>query len=149
MKTIGWLLKNKNHSGDVWGIVPDATVLEALAILAERNIGALMVMTGEKLVGIISERDYARKVALNGKSSKTTIVREIMTSPVYTITAENTLSEGMRVMSDNHIRHLPVLADGKVVGMVSIGDLIKAVMLEQASIIDHLKAYIRGGSVAG
>lgn len=129
--------------------MPDATVLEALAVLAEKNIGALMVMTDEKLVGIISERDYARKVALNGKSSKTTIVREIMTSPVHTVTAANSIKEGMRIMSDNHIRHLPVLENGKVVGMVSIGDLIKAVMLEQASTIDYLKAYITGGSVTG
>ena len=140
--TIREILEKKGHK--VFSLPPDATVYEAIKIMAENSVGALLVMEGEKLVGIISERDYARKVILKGKSSKETAVREIMTSPVQVVVPDCTVGEAMSIMTNKRIRHLPVLEEGKVVGVVSIGDLVRSIVDEQAATIEHLHAYITG-----
>jgi len=140
--TIREILDKKGHK--VFSLPPDATVYEAIKIMAENSVGALLVMDGENLVGIISERDYARKVILKGKSSKQTAVREIMTSPVQVVVPDCTVSEAMSIMTNKRIRHLPVLEDGKVIGVVSIGDLVRSIVDEQAATIEHLHAYITG-----
>jgi CBS domain-containing protein len=133
MTTIGQLLEQKGSQ--VWSIPPDATVYDALRLLAERDIGALLVIQGEKLVGILSERDYARKVILKGKSSMKTSVSEIMTERVIVIELQHTLEEAMALMTEKHLRHLPVIEEDKVVGLVSIGDLVKAEIADQRFII--------------
>lgn len=128
----------------VWSVAPDAAVFEAIRLMAERNVGALLVMEDDRLVGIVSERDYARKVALQGKNSRTTPVREILTPTLHTVTPRTTLSECMALMTDKRIRHLPVLDGGKVVGVISIGDLVNWIIRAQAAAIDQLQAYITG-----
>jgi CBS domain-containing protein len=142
MATIGQLLEGKGSQ--VWSTSPEATVYDALRLLAERDIGALLVIQGEQLVGILSERDYARKVILKGKSSMKTAVRDIMTERVMVITPQNTVEEAMALMTEKHLRHLPVLEDQKVVGLVSIGDLVKAKIADQQFIIEQLERYIAG-----
>jgi CBS domain-containing protein len=142
MTTIGQLLEQKGSQ--VWSIPPDATVYDALRLLAERDIGALLVIQGEKLVGILSERDYARKVILKGKSSMKTSVSEIMTERVIVIELQHTLEEAMALMTEKHLRHLPVIEEDKVVGLVSIGDLVKAEIADQRFIIEQLERYIAG-----
>jgi CBS domain-containing protein len=132
----------QEKEGDIWSISPDATVYEAIAEMAERRVGALLVMDGWKLVGIISERDYARKVILQGLSSRETRVRQIMTNSPITVTPGYTVEECMRVMTHHRIRHLPVVDGGRVVGVISIGDLVNAIISEQAQTIDHLHTYI-------
>jgi CBS domain-containing protein len=117
-------------------------VLEALKLMAEHGVGALVVLEGERLAGVISERDYARKVILHGKSSSETPVREIMTGRVVTVTPAQTVADCMAVMTEKHFRHLPVIEDGRVVGVLSIGDLVKAVIAEQADTIRALESYI-------
>ncbi|MBX6358500.1 CBS domain-containing protein [Pseudacidobacterium ailaaui] len=141
---IGAVLKNK--SGKIWSVSPSASVYEAIELMAEKQVGALPVMDGEKLVGIISERDYARKVILKGRSSKETAVVEIMTSGPITITPQHTVAECMRIMTEKRFRHLPVIDNGKLVGMVSIGDLVNWVITEQQQTIRHLEAYISGNA---
>lgn len=138
--TVGTVLKQK--AGKMWSTTPDASVYEAIAIMAEGQVGALFVMEHGALVGIISERDYARKVILQERSSKETKVREIMTSPVVSVSLQHTVDECMRMVTDHRIRHLPVEDRGRVVGMVSIGDLVKSVISEQEARIRHLEAYI-------
>lgn len=142
MTTIGQLLDQKGSQ--VWSIPPDSTVYDALRLMAERDIGALLVIKGERLVGILSERDYARKVILQGKSSMKTAVREIMTERVIVISPQNTLEEAMALMTEKHLRHLPVVVDENVVGVVSIGDLVKAKIADQRFIIEQLERYIAG-----
>ena len=142
MTTIKQLLDNKGH--DVWSISPDASVYDALRLLSERNIGALLVIRGETLEGIVSERDYARKVILKGKASMKTPVREIMTSEVIAVEPKCTIEEGMALMTEKRLRHLPVVEGDKVVGMISIGDLVKAVIAEQQFVIEQLEHYISG-----
>ncbi len=129
----------------VWSVTPDTTVFEAIRLMAERNVGALPVMEGDRLVGIMSERDYARKVALLGKNSRSTPVREILTPALHTVTPRTTIAECMALMTDKRIRHLPVLEGGKVVGIISIGDLVNWIIHAQAAAIDQLQAYIAGG----
>jgi CBS domain-containing protein len=128
----------------VWTIGPDETVFTALQMLADKNIGALLVMDGEKLEGILSERDYARKVILQGKSSMNTPVREIMTTKVITISPTHTLEDCMEQMTNSHIRHLPVVQDDRVVGLISIGDIVKAMISQQKFVIEQLENYIAG-----
>ncbi|HNR21428.1 MAG TPA: CBS domain-containing protein [Steroidobacteraceae bacterium] len=127
----------------VHAIGPDATVLEALRLMATHGIGALLVMQGDKVLGVISERDYARKVALLGRASHDTPVSQIMTSPAVTVAPDDTVDSCMRVVTDKRIRHLPVIANGRVVGVLSIGDLVKTLIGEQRETIEQLEAYIR------
>ena len=128
--------------GDIYSIGPDEPVLAAIQMMADRSVGALMVMHDGELTGIISERDYARKVILKGRSSADTAVREIMSSPVKTVSPDDTINTCMMLMTEKHIRHLPVCDAGKVVGILSIGDLVKAVIEEQQREIAQLQQYI-------
>ena len=140
MKTIRQAIKDKGT--EIWRTSPDTHVYAALSLMAEKGVGALIVIDQEKIVGIFSERDYARKVILMGKSSKDIYVREIMTTNVRFITPEQTCEQALALMTDKHIRHLPVLEGDKLVGIVSIGDLVKAVIDEQKKTIDKLEKYI-------
>jgi CBS domain-containing protein len=128
----------------VFSLPPDALVFDAIGIMAKNSVGALLVLDGDALVGIISERDYARKVVLEGKSSKQTLVREIMSTPVRFVRPETWVGEAMRFMTEQRIRHLPVLEGERVVGVVSMGDLVRSLVDEQAAEIEHLHAYITG-----
>ena len=128
----------------IWSIPPEATVFEAIQKMADKNIGALLVLSGDKLVGILSERDYTRKIALKGKSSRETPVRDIVSTPVITATPASTVEECMRLMTTNRVRHLPVLDGEKVVGLVSIGDLVNWIISSQTEVIHQLENYIAG-----
>jgi CBS domain-containing protein len=128
----------------VWSIAPEATVFEAIQMMADKNIGALLVMIGGKLTGVISERDYTRKVALKGKSSRETQVREIVSTPVVSATPTHTVAECMRLMTHHRVRHLPVLDGDRVVGIVSIGDLVNWIISAQSIAIQQLETYIAG-----
>lgn len=130
---------------EVFTTSPDATVFEAIRDLADRNIGALLVMDGARLVGVFSERDYTRKVALHGRSSKEMRVREVITGRIIWITPTTPLPECMHLMTENRVRHLPVMENGKVTGVVSIGDLVNFIMNAQQATIDQLHNYISGG----
>jgi CBS domain-containing protein len=140
LETIGSILGRKRR--DIWSLAPHASVYDAIALMAEKAIGAILVVAGQNLVGIVSERDYARKVILQGRSSKETRVEEIMTVDLVVVSPENTVDECMRIMTHRRIRHLPVLERGKLVGIVSIGDLVNAVIADQAHTIDQLQTYI-------
>ena len=142
MKTVANILAVKGS--EVFRVAPGASVYEALQILAEKNTGALVVTEGGKLVGIISERDYARKVVLVDRSSRDTLVSEIMSSDVKTVAPTASIEECMELMTERHIRHLPVLEDDELVGVVSIGDVVKAVIADLAAMVEQLDSYIRG-----
>jgi signal-transduction protein with cAMP-binding, CBS, and nucleotidyltransferase domain len=129
---------------DVWGIAPDATVYQAIAVMDQQRVGALVVLSGTELAGIISERDYARKVILKGRSSKETLVRDIMTQNVITVDLEESVETCLRIMTNSRIRHLPVVDAGELVGLVSIGDLVRSIISAQAQVLDHLNNYIAG-----
>jgi CBS domain-containing protein len=139
---VGTVLRQK--PAEVLSIAPDASVYDAIALMAEKSVGALLVIERGELLGIVSERDYARKVILQGRHSKETSVSEIMSSPVVSVTLQNTVAECLRIITDRHFRHLAVVEHGKVVGVVSIGDLVNCIMTEQEQTIRHLHAYISG-----
>jgi CBS domain-containing protein len=143
MKSVAHILKSKADP-TVYTITPTASVFDALKLMAEKSIGALVVTEGEQVVGIITERDYARKVILMARSSKDTPVRGIMTSSVMYVRSDNTSEECMLLMTENRLRHLPVMDGGKLVGLVSIGDLVKDIISEQKFIIEQLEHYITG-----
>jgi len=144
MKTVEQILRTKSQHQTVYTIGPDDSVLDALKMLAEKNVGALPVVEGDQVVGIVSERDYARKLVLKGRSSAATPVREIMSAPVVTVEPKRKLDFCMNLMTDRHLRHLPVVDNGKLLGLLSIGDLVKETITEQASLIQQLEQYIRG-----
>ncbi|MBN2993746.1 CBS domain-containing protein [Pseudomonas cedrina subsp. fulgida] len=145
MKTVAQVLKAKEQKNqDVHTIQWDHTVFEALVRMSEKNVGALPVVKDGVVVGIISERDYARKLILKGLSSVTTRVDDVMSSPVITVDTRKTVDECMNIMTDSHLRHLPVVEDGKLLGLLSIGDLVKEAIAEQADLIKQLEQYIRG-----
>jgi CBS domain-containing protein len=140
--TAAQILKRKGN--DVWSVSVDATVYQAIEIMAERRIGSLLVLDGGKLVGIVSERDYARKVILMGRSSRETQVREIMTAPVIYVRPEDSVDECMKIITEHRIRHLPVIDGEEVVGIVSIGDVVKWIMSAQEHTIQQLQSYVTG-----
>jgi len=140
MKTINHLLQGKGN--EVWSVSPEASVLDAMRLMAEKEIGALLVMEDAELVGVISERDYARQVILKGRASSDTPVRQIMTSRVVYVSPAQTVEECLALMTDKRVRHLPVMESDAVVGVLSIGDLVKAVIAEQQFTIQQLERYI-------
>lgn len=140
LETVSAILTRKGR--DVWSIAPDATVYTAIGMMAAKGAGALLVMSQARPVGIVSERDYARRVILMGKSSKETLVREIMTSPVITVPSENTVEDCLWIMTTHRFRHLPVVDDGNLMGLLSIGDLVRSILSVQAHTIDQLHTYI-------
>ena len=142
MTTVRQILQGKESK--LWTIRPDLTVFEALKIMADNNIGALLVLVDNKLVGIFTERDYARKVILQGKSSKETAVKEIMISKVIYVTPDQSVEECMALMTDKRLRHLPVLDQGELVGIISIGDVVKTIISDQEFTIQQLEKYITG-----
>ena len=142
MITVKEILQTKGN--DVISITPNTTVYESLTIMADKNVGALVVLDGETVAGIMSERDYARKVILHGKSSRELQVREIMTSRVYYVRPEQSVQECMAQMTDKHVRHLPVIENDQLVGIISIGDVVKTIMAEQEDTIKLLENYITG-----
>ncbi|MDC0220145.1 CBS domain-containing protein [Gammaproteobacteria bacterium] len=143
MHTVNQILSQK-QTNEIWSIGPDASVLEAIQAMADKRAGALIVLRGPKLVGIISERDYAREVILKGRKSHDTSVAEIMSSKVVTVSSSESVRSSLALMTDNHIRHLPIVDDGRVMGMVSIGDLVRDIISDQQSTIEQLESYIRG-----
>ena len=140
MLTIRQLLQLKGD--DIWSITPHATVYDALRMMADKDIGALLVMENDRLVGIISERDYARKITLFGKTSRETLVSEIMTSTVFTIHPDQTIEEVMEMMTNKRIRHVPVVVDDRVLGVISIGDVVKNIIFKQRQVISEMEKYV-------
>ncbi|MCX7825436.1 MAG: CBS domain-containing protein [Verrucomicrobiae bacterium] len=140
--TISEILRTKGSQ--VWTTTPDATVFDAIKLMAEKNVGALLVVEGVRLAGVISERDYTRKIVLQGKGSKTTPVRDILTTPVISVTPAHTVEDCMQLMTQHRVRHLPVLEGDKVVGIVSIGDLVNWIINVQRVTITQLRNYIAG-----
>ena len=143
MKPLAQILQSKTDQ-TVYTIAPSATVLDAIRLMAEKGIGALVVTEGEKVIGMVSERDYSRKVILQGRASRDTPVQEIMTSPAVHVRPEQTNEECMALMTESRQRHFPVLDEGRLIGVVSIGDLVKDIISEQRFIIDQLEHYISG-----
>ncbi len=142
MATVRDMLRTKGY--DIWSVTPDTTVCDALKLMAEKNIGAVLVMDGDRVAGIVTERDYSRKVTLQGKTAAETLVREIMTERVMCVRPEDTAEQCMALMTEKRVRHLPVLEDDHLIGIVSIGDVVKATIEQQKFIINQLEEYIRG-----
>ncbi|WP_211451373.1 CBS domain-containing protein [Collimonas antrihumi] len=143
MKTVAQILKTKQNQA-VYTISPGAKVLDAVRMMADKSVGALLVVEQETIVGIVTERDYARKMILMGRSSTDTFVRDIMTSSVMYVRLDDTNEQCMALMTENRLRHLPILDDGKLIGIISIGDLVKDIISEQQFIIQQLEHYIMG-----
>jgi CBS domain-containing protein len=143
MKTVREILAGKGRV--IWSIQPDATVFEALQAMADNDVGALVVLDGETVAGVLSERDYARKVILHGRSSKELKVKEIMSSKVYFVKPEQNIEDCMALFTNKRVRHLPVMENERLTGVISIGDVVKAVIAEQEYTIKHLENYITGG----
>jgi len=141
MAVVAQLLKHKGNN--IYSVDPDAPVLEAIRLMADYGVGALLVMQGQQLVGVVSERDYARKVILKDRSSSETVVRQIMSSPVLTVRPDQSVRECMQIVTDKRVRHLPVVEGERVVGVLSIGDLVRSVLEEQQKTIEELEQYIR------
>jgi len=141
--TISEILSHKG-SNEVWSVSPNTMVFDAIQMMADKNIGALLVTEQDKLIGIMSERDYTRKIALKGKSSKQTPVREILSDEIFTVTPAHTIEDCMRLMTENRIRHLPVLDGDSILGIVSIGDLVNWIISAQTTTINQLQTYISG-----
>lgn len=142
MTIVSQLLRSKGH--DVWSVGPDTTIFDALKVMSQMNVGTVLVLEKGKVAGIFSERDYARKVVLHGKSSRTTPVSEVMTPDVYCVTPAESIETCMSLMTDRHFRHLPVLTDeGELTGIISIGDVVKALLSDKEVIINHLEDYIK------
>ncbi|HZF01766.1 MAG TPA: CBS domain-containing protein [Methylomirabilota bacterium] len=149
MKTSVPISSLLHHKGStVWSIAPEATVFDAIKLMAEKNIGSLLVMAHGTLVGVFTERDYARKIALQGKSSKETRVREILSAKVVTVTPDESVEECMRMMTEHRIRHLPVMQRDELVGLISIGDLVNWIISAQDAAIEQMERYIAGGVAA-
>lgn len=147
MKTVAELLKLKeSHLGEVHTVTPDQMVYDVVKLMADKNIGAVPVVQGDKVVGIVSERDYARKMELMGRASVGTPVSQIMTADVKTVDSNHTVDQCMSIMTERRLRHLPVVDNGQLVGLLSIGDLVKAAIAEQARLIEKMQQYIRGES---
>lgn len=140
MKTVKHILQNKLHA--IYSVGPGTSVLDALQVMMDKDISALLVMEGAALTGIFTERDYARKIVLKGRSSQDTMIQEVMSSNLFTINLNSGIDDCMQIMTDNHIRHLPIVEDGKVAGMISIGDLVKFVIEDQKLTIEQLQSYI-------
>ncbi|MEM6764664.1 MAG: CBS domain-containing protein [Bacteroidota bacterium] len=145
MITVKRLLERKGKGSAVWSIEPSASVYKALELMAIKNIGALLVMEEDELVGIFSERDYARKLILKGKSSKETLISELMTKNVITVDLTTTMRDCMVIMSQKHIRHIPVIQEGEVVGIITIRDVVTEIISDQQQTIQELERYISGG----
>lgn len=146
MKIAGTIENILHEKGrNVWSITPDMIVFDAIKVLAEKNVGALLVMEGDKLVGMFSERDYTRKIILKGRASKETRVGEVVSSPVFTVSPEHSIEDCMRVMTEHRVRHLPVVHQDKVVGVVSIGDLVNWIITAQSAALEQMHTYIAGG----
>ena len=143
MKTVRDLLQSKGH--EIWSVGPDDTVFAALQLMAERGIGAVLVLDGARVAGILSERDYARQVILKGKASKDTPVRDIMTTELFVVTPEKTVEECMELMTERRIHHLPVVVGDRLDGLLSIGDIVKAVISDKQDQIEQLETYITRG----
>lgn len=141
--TIDLILKQK--SGEIWSVTPDDTVYDAVALMAEKNVGALVVTQDDQLVGIVSERDYTRKVMLRGKRSRETAVREIMSTQLTTVAPKESVDHCLQYMTDKRVRHLPVVEEGQLRGVISIGDLVKHVISVQSAALEQLESYISGG----
>lgn len=149
MKVSGSISEILHHKGsEVWTVTPDYTVYEAIQLMSERNVGALPVVEENKVIGILSERDYTRKIVLFGKSSKTTTVRDIMTAPTTTVAPTATIDECMNLVTDKRCRHLPVVKDNQIVGMISIGDLVNWTISAQNAALEQMENYISGGYAA-
>ena len=145
MKTVKEILQVKGY--DTWSVAPDVPVYDALKLMADKNVGAVLVIDAGNLVGIMSERDYARKVILKGKSSKEIPVREIMTEKVLCMRPDQTIKECMALMTDKRVRHLPILEDDRLIGVISIGDVVNSIISDQEYVIEQLGAYIWGGTL--
>lgn len=143
MKTVGDILQTKGS--EVWTIPPETIVFDALKIMADKNVGALVVLDEAEVAGILSERDYARKVILHGKSSRELKAREIMSATVYFVSPEQNIEDCMALFTNKRVRHLPVLQNNQLIGIISIGDVVKAIIAEQEYTIKHLENYITGG----
>jgi signal-transduction protein with cAMP-binding, CBS, and nucleotidyltransferase domain len=142
MKIVKHLLDSKGR--DIFSVTPEVSVLDAIKLMADKSVGSLLVMRGEELLGIMTERDYARKVIIKGRASESTEVGEIMTTRLATATSQETVNDCMSVMTERKIRHLPIVDDGVVAGMISIGDLVQAIISDQQEEIQHLEQYISG-----